>query len=167
MGREVYRRIIGLVTEAAELARTIGIRNLLQPGLVKEMIIADILGHDLIPSKRDADARDRADSALLFEYLSCVEGGTGQIDRLFKEPPEKKEQSLSRIRRNHRIYFAVFHAENQLKPKVIYELEPAVVLEEAERQFLKSRNVIPHVHFSENWARLHGIAVYHHGQPPG
>jgi len=34
-----------LVLKAAEMARSVGIANLLQPGLVKEMIIADILGH--------------------------------------------------------------------------------------------------------------------------
>jgi hypothetical protein len=45
MAREIYRKIIELVLRAAELARSIGINNLLQPGLVKEMIIADILGH--------------------------------------------------------------------------------------------------------------------------
>lgn len=166
MERDVYRRIIDLVTEAAELARAVGIRNLLQPGLVKEMIIADALGHDLIPSKRHADARDRANPTLVFEYLSCVEGGTGQIDRLFREPPEKREQSLERIRRNHRIYIAVFRADNQLALKVIYELEPAIVLEEAERQLLKSRNVISHVYFSEKWARRHGAVVYPANPPP-
>ena len=58
MASEVYRQIIALVLKASELARSVGIPNLLQPGLVKEMIIADILGHELITSKRDADARD-------------------------------------------------------------------------------------------------------------
>jgi hypothetical protein len=57
MAREIYRKIIELVLRAAELARSIGISNLLQPGLVKEMITAEILGHELIHSKRDADTR--------------------------------------------------------------------------------------------------------------
>lgn len=59
MQRSAYHKIIALVREASDLARSIGIPNLLQPGLVKEMIIADILGHELIHSKRDADARPR------------------------------------------------------------------------------------------------------------
>lgn len=37
MARDVYRRIIKFVLKAAELARSIGMSNLLQPGLVKEM----------------------------------------------------------------------------------------------------------------------------------
>ena len=86
MAREIYQKIIALVLKAAELARSIGISNLLQPGLVKEMIIAQILGHELIHSKRDADAHAPGDPAEKYEYLSCKEGGTGQLDRMFKEP---------------------------------------------------------------------------------
>lgn len=86
MARDIYRKIIELVLKAAELARSIGITNLLQPGLVKEMIIADILGHELIHSKRDADAHASGDPTEKYEYLSCKEGGSGQLDRMFKEP---------------------------------------------------------------------------------
>ena len=50
MARVVYRKIIELMLKAVELARSVGITNLLQPGLIKEMIIADILGHQLIHS---------------------------------------------------------------------------------------------------------------------
>ena len=70
MAREIYRKIIELVLKAAELARSIGISNLLQPGLVKEMIIADILGHELIHSKRDADAHAPGNPSEKYEYLS-------------------------------------------------------------------------------------------------
>ena len=94
MAREIYRKIIELILRAAELARTVSIHNILQPGLVKEMIIADILGHELIITKRDADARDPNDPAILYEYLSCKEGGSGQLDRMFKAPPEKRKESL-------------------------------------------------------------------------
>jgi len=69
MAHEVYRKIIELILKAAELAKTVGIDNILQPGLVKEMIIADILEHELITTKRDADARDSKDPSILYEYL--------------------------------------------------------------------------------------------------
>lgn len=98
MSRKVYQRIIELVLSAAELARSVGIQNLLQPGLVKEMIIADILEHDLITSKRAADACDPNDPSIVYEYLSCKEGGSGQLDRMFKEPLSKREESLLGIR---------------------------------------------------------------------
>ena len=45
---QFIRRIIKLVMQAQELASQIGISNILQLGLVKEMIIAETLGHKLI-----------------------------------------------------------------------------------------------------------------------
>lgn len=160
MARDVYRKIVALVVKAAELARTVGIHNLLQPGLVKEMIIADLLGHELITTKRDADAKDPNNPEIVYEYLSCKEGGTGQLDRMFKEPANKRQESLNRIRRNAKVYYAVFYESNQTKAKVIYELEPRVVVEETERQLDRSRNAISHVGFSERWVRENGKVVY-------
>ena len=77
MANEILRKIVALIRQAQELARGIGIPNLLQPGLVKEMMIADMLGHRLITSKRDADACDPNDPTVKYEYLSCKEGGSG------------------------------------------------------------------------------------------
>jgi len=108
MGRDVYRTIIELVCKAAQLARSIGISNLLQPGLVKEMIIADILGHELIHAKRGADAHTPGKPDEMYEYLSCEEGGSGQLDRMFKAPPKKRKESLKRITRNHLYLFCCF-----------------------------------------------------------
>ena len=133
---------------------------MLQPGLVKELIIADILGHQPITLKRDADACDPNDPSVLYEYLSCKEGGSGQLDRMFKEPLVKREESLLRISRNKKIYFAVFYADNQTKVKVIYELDPDVVLAETVRQLDKCRNNIGHVGFAEPWAIRNGKIVY-------
>lgn len=160
MAQEIYRKIIKLVLKAAELARSVGITNLLQPGLVKEMIIADILGHELIHSKRDADAHAPNNPSEKYEYLSCKEGGTGQLDRMFKEPADKRAESLFRITRNKKVYFAVFYEDNQTKCKIIYEIEPQVVVEETERQLNRSRNAISHVGFSEDWASRNGRIVY-------
>jgi hypothetical protein len=160
MAREIYRKIIELVLKAAELARSIGISNLLQPGLVKEMIIADILGHELIHSKRDADAHALNNPGEKYEYLSCKEGGSGQLDRMFKEPAHMRAESLRRIAGNQKVYFAVFYAANQTKCRIIYEIEPQVVVEETERQLDRSRNVISHVGFSGDWASRNGRVVY-------
>lgn len=160
MAQEIIRKIIALVIKAQGLARTIGISNILQPGLVKEMIIADLLGHNLITSKRDADACDPNDPSIKYEYLSCKEGGSGQLDRMFKEPADKRAESLARITRNAMVYFAVFYKTNQTKVKTIYALQPSVVLDETERQLDRSRNAISHVGFSINWAAQNGTVVY-------
>ena len=160
MVRKTYRKIIELVLEAAKLARTVGIPNLLQPGLVKEMIIAEHLGHVLIKTKRDADAHAPDNPDEKYEYLSCKEGGSGQLDRMFKEPADKRMESLERITRNKKIFFAVFYENDQTRCKVIYELPVTEVLKETERQLDRSGNKISHVGFSEKWTQEHGTIVY-------
>lgn len=160
MAREIYRKIIDLVMKAVEMVRTVGIHNLLQPGLVKEMVIANILGHELITAKRGADARNSKNPSQIYEYLSCKEGGSGQPDRMFRRPNKKRQESLNRIRRSDRIYDAVFYKHNQMKVKVIYKLEPEIVVRETERQLDRSGNEISHVGFSERWVRENGKIVY-------
>ena len=95
-----------------------------------------------------------------YEYLSCYEGGTGQLDRMFKSPTDKRAESLYRITRNKMIYLAIFYKANPLKIKVIYEIQPGILLKETERQLDRSSNVISHVGFSEEWAKSNGKIVY-------
>lgn len=160
MKNDIIRQIIQLVVQAQTLATKIGIPNILQPGLIKEMIIAQILDHEIIHSKRDADACDPVNRSLKFEYLSCLEGGSGQIDRMFKEPEEKRLESLKRIRRNHRVFLAVFYKTAPLVVKTIYELTTEVIIAETERQLDRSENNIAHVGFSEVWAEKNGKIVF-------
>lgn len=158
--KRIIREIIKLIIKAQNLALKIGIPNILQPGLVKEMIIAETLGHELIHSKRDADACHPENPSIKYEYLSCYEGGSGQLDRMFKAPKEKRKESLNRIWRNEKIYLAVFYKDNPLKIKIIYEIEPKYVAEETDRQLDRSKNNISHVGFSEKWAEKNGKVVY-------
>lgn len=160
MTQPVYKQIIGLIRKAADVAKTLGIQNILQPGLVKEMIIADILGHEIIHSKRDADARSCENPNEKYEYLSCKEGGSGQLDRMFKSPEEKRNESLWRITRNTKIFLAIFYKSDQMRCKTIYELSIETVVAETERQLDRSVNAISHVSFDEVWAKKNGIVVY-------
>jgi hypothetical protein len=149
-----------LIIAAQDFALKIGIPNILQPGLVKEMIIAELLGHELITSKRDVDACKIGDPSIKYECLSCYEGVSGQLDRMFKEPPEDREKSLNRIKRNKMIYFAIFFKSNPLKIKTVYEIHPEVMVVETERQLDRSGNTISHVGFSENWAKKNATIVF-------
>jgi len=124
------------------------------------MIIAELLGHELTPEKKGVDARDPVNPNLAYEYLSFLEGKSGQFDRMIQYPEDERQDSLDRIRRNHKIYFAVFYKKNQIKVKIIYELEPDVVLAEASRKLDRSSNRISHVNLSESWARTNGRVVY-------
>ena len=158
--KKIYKEIISLMVRASQLAHSVGIKNILQPGLVKEMIIADILGHVLIFSKRDADAHAVHSVDEKYEYLTCKEGGAGQIDRMVAQPHEKRQASLSRITRNHKIYLAIFYEDNQIRCKRIYEIDALVMAQEAERQLDQSSNVISHISFSESWAQKNGKVVF-------
>ncbi|MCY4466951.1 MAG: hypothetical protein OXE46_15580 [Chloroflexi bacterium] len=160
MAIDAYQPVVSLVKQAFDLARTLGIPNLLQPGLVKEMIIAEILGHEVIPEKRQPDARDPNDPSAMYEYLSCKEGGTGQLDRMVKSPENDRQDSLDRIRRNRAIFLAIFYEANQIRVKTIYKLETDIVLAEAIRKMDRSKNRISHVGFSERWAKANGFVVY-------
>jgi hypothetical protein len=156
---KIYKEIISFILKASHLAETLGIKNILQPGLVKEMMIADILNHKLIYSKNDADACDHSNPEIKFEYLSCLENGTGQLDRIFSRPIEKRKKSLQRITRNSKIYLAIFFRENQLKVKNIYEIESQILLKEVEEQLNRSTNDISHIGITEKWAIKNGKRI--------
>lgn len=157
---KVIDEILALILKAQRLGSQIGLHNLLQPGLIKEMLIAKTLEHKLIHSKRNADACDPKDESKKYEYLSFKEGGSGQLDRMFKSPEEKRQESLKRITRNTFIYMGVFYQNNQLKIKTIYEIEPSVMLRAAEEKLDRSRNQISHLGFPESWAKQNGKVVY-------
>ncbi len=70
-----------------------------------------------------------------------LEQGSGfQLDRMFKEPKKKREQSLILITGNRKIYFPIFYANNQLICRKTYELNPQGILMEAGRQLDTSKN---------------------------
>lgn len=153
-------QIISYIRKAQEIAAQHGFKNLLQPGLVKELVVADILGHEIHRTKHEPDAFDPANPDRKFEYLSCFEGGTFQLDRMFKSPADKRAKSLERITRNTAIYCAVFDGESPLDVIAIYEVPVDVMLREAERQLDASRNEISHVGFTIKWAQQHGKLVH-------
>ena len=153
-------QIINYVRKAQEIASRHGFKNLLQPGLVKELIVADILGHEVHSTKHEPDAHDPANPSRRFEYLTCFQGGTFQLDRMFKSPPDKRAKSLERITRNAAIYCAVFDRESPLDVIIIYEVPVDVMLREAERQLDTSRNEISHMGFTIKWAQENGQVAY-------
>ena len=154
------QHIISLIKEAQSIASKNGYTNLLQPGFVKEMVVADILDHEVHKTKHEPDASDKNDPNIKYEYLSCFQNGSFQFDRMFKSPPEKREKSLHRISRNHKIYCAVFDKSSPLDVLEIYEVEPDVMVKETERQLDLSSNEISHVGFNVSWARINGKKVF-------
>ena len=136
------KQIIKLITKASEIGNSLGYPNILQVGFIKELIIADKLGHKVHKTKHDADATLNNKK---YEYLTCFEGGSFQIDRLFKSPDYKKEKSLTRITRNDLFYCVVFSKDRPLEIVSIYEVPTNVILSEVLRQLDVSSNEIAHV----------------------
>jgi hypothetical protein len=153
-------QIVEYILKAQEIATLYGYKNLLQPGMVKELIIGDILGHEVHRTKHEPDAWEPNNPEIKYEYLSCVEGGTFQLDRMFKSPVEKRTKSLNRISRNSTVFCAVFDAEHPLTVRVIYKLPVEIVLQETERQLDASSNDISHVGFTVKWCEKNGEVVY-------
>ena len=142
--------------------------NAFQPGAIKELKMAYILGHNWIVSKKSADACSREDARELYEYLSGTEDGSGQIDRVFKDSNDNKEQhekhlkSVERITRN-RMFYLAYTNKDTTKPLDIlriYEVATDKVLAEAKRQLEISTNNISHIGFNENFAIQNGKLIY-------
>lgn len=163
-GVSYVHKIVKLLREAQHLATAEGYSNLLQPGMVKELIIGDILGHAVHKTKHEPDAWNPLDPSEKFEYLCCVEDGTFQLDRMFKAPAEVRAKSLLRITRNTGVFCAVFDKKNPLDVLRIYEIPVDRVLIEVERQLDASRNDISHVGMTIKWCERNGALVYE--RPP-
>lgn len=159
--KETLEKIVKLVRQAQKLASTIGIDNIVQPDIIREVIMAEIMNHKIVSTKRNEDACDPKNPKIKYEYLSCYEGGSGQFDRMFKSPPVLKAKSLKRITRNSKIYMAFFFKDQPLKAKVIYEIDPAVMKKEVMKKLESSKKVQEvHLSFSEKWAKAYGKVHY-------
>lgn len=150
--------IIDLLLQAQSYAeKSHGISNILQPGIIKELIMAEILGHQLIPQKDLPDAKD--ESGNFYEYLASIrrvntktnKGCSFQMDRVTKS-------NLSRITRNRAFYFGIF--KNHLEIEQIWIVEIPLVLSEVERQLKRCKNDIAHVNFLLKWLETNGKLIY-------
>ena len=164
--KSAIKDIIKTAEELQEKCSKYGI-NAFQPGAIKELKTALILGHNWISTKAQADACS-VDNKCFYEYLSATEKGNGQIDRFFKDGPknteqhEKYEQSMKRITRNKCFYLAYTNS-NPSKPLDIlriYKVPTAEIKKEAIRQLSNSKNSISHIGFDEAFAKKHGELVY-------
>lgn len=150
--------IINYLTIVQELAdRKFGIKNILQPGIIKELIMAEILGHQLVPQKDLPDAKDSEGN--FYEYLASIRrvntknnrGCSFQMDRVIPN-------NLTRVTRNKSFYFGIF--KNHLEIEEIWRVDIPKVLSEVKRQLENCRNDIAHINFLLKWLQDNGIIVY-------
>jgi hypothetical protein len=118
-------------------------QDLLTPGFIKEWLVSKILGHDCHKTKHGPDATS-LDGKEHYEYLSCKEGGSFQLDRIH-------EDNLHRIERNDAFYFALFDKENGLNCLKIWKGQTEIVLNEAREKIARMSESSKHIGFSEDW----------------
>lgn len=167
------KRALKLAEELQSIGSKLGF-NAFQPGAMKELKMANLLGHDWILSKKDADACSRNNVGIdMYEYLSGMEGGAGQIDRVFKddakdaEQHQKHENSMKRIRRNKAFYLAYTNRDTTKPLDIlrIYEVPIEAIEIETDKQLAKSKNTISHVAFNEDFAEKYGQLLYGEKRP--
>ena len=145
-----YQSVISHIKAAQVEAEKLGVKNVLQPGIIKEMILAETLGHVVIPAKAQPDAKDAAGN--FYEYLCSLETSNNfQIDRVTND-------NLYRITRNKMFYFGFFRDPTSLVE--VIEVDPNVVLTEVKRQLAASKNDISHLNLSGEWVRKSGKRVH-------
>ena len=130
-------------------------QDLLTPGFIKEWMVSKILGHACHKTKHGPDATSM-DGTEHYEYLSCKEGGSFQLDRIH-------EDNLHRIERNNAFYFAQFNKENGLKCQKICKGGTPVVLAEAIQKIWRMSESSKHIGFSEEWVSTNCELVYECG----
>lgn len=153
--------IVALLRQAQRLAlKEYGVTNILQPGIVKELIMAEILGHSLVPEKHLSDAKDTEGN--YYEYLASIRrigvknnnGCSFQVDRVTRN-------NLTRVTRNEAFYFGVF--KNHLEIEEIWRASIPVVLDEVRRQLDNCKNEIAHVNFLLKWVTDNCTRIYPRG----
>lgn len=127
-------------------------QDLLTPGFLKEWLVSEKLGHDCHKEKHGPDAYSK-DGKEKYEYLSCKEGGTFQLDRI-------DDSNLHRIERNDKFFFNLFDKNEGLICKKVWEVDTHIVLDEAKRKIKKMSASSKHIGFGINWVKKNGKLIY-------
>jgi len=127
-------------------------QDLLTPGFIKEWMVSDILGHKCHKTKHGADATS-LDGTEKYEYLSCKEGGTFQLDRIHRN-------NLHRIERNNAFFFALFDQNDGLKCLKIWKGATSDVLSECLKKFETMSTSSNHICISKKWVMDNCQLVY-------
>lgn len=127
-------------------------QDVLTPGFLKEWIISEILEHKCHKTKHGPDATSLNDDEK-YEYLSCKEGGSFQLDRIH-------ENNLHRITRNDKFFFASFNKSSGLECIKIWKCNMSVVLEEVKTKINNMSKSSNHVGISETWVKNNCELVY-------
>lgn len=141
------------IVEAVKIFQKYGQSNPLQPGFLKEFVMAQILNHEVVIDKHLADGVSGDD---FFEYLTCSSSAKTQqfaFDGMKNGDDESMNKSLSRISRNKEVIFAVFDG---LIPIEMYKVDSSVVYKFVKENLIRrktSKNNEHTVNIGLNWVK--------------
>lgn len=127
-------------------------QDLLTPGFIKEWKISEILNHNCHKTKHGPDAYS-LDGKESYEYLTCKDGGSFQLDRIHKD-------NLHRIERNDTFFFALFDKDNGLECNMIWKCNTDIFLKEAKVKIETMSESSKHISFSKSWVSENCELVY-------
>ena len=153
---------LSMLDKAQTTLRQEGVDNMTQPGILKEMRMAEKLNHSVIQDKHYPDAIDG--NGNFYEYLSCQSHAKNfAIDCMFSRPKTDKQKSLERITRNKKIYCGIFDGIKLLE---IYEVSTQKFLEYTEDNLSrrdkngKSKNREHTINYTLKWVKSVGKKIY-------
>ena len=154
--------LIAHMTEAHRLAALEGIKDVLRPGFLKELIVSDALGHRPCKSWRDGpgDAYDPKNPMLRFEYFCAPEGKRFQAGPVRRSDWNAKKAAYLRFEKATAVYLAVFDLREPLTLLRIYLVEMDAFRAEVNRQVVESKSAVVNASFSERWAATTGRKVF-------
>lgn len=127
-------------------------QDLLTPGFLKEWMISEILGHQCHKTKHGPDATSQ-DGSEVYEYLTCKDGGSFQLDRIHKG-------NLHRVERNDAIYFALFDKQDGLECQKIWRCDTETFLTEVVRKLQTMSESSRHISIGKTWVEDNSTVVY-------
>jgi len=147
---EYFRTLSKIVTSLKKAqnlaidATEIGIKNISQPGIIKEVIMAHDLKHRVHATKKEHDAESFNDPSRKYEYLSCLEGKSFQFDRVNILNLRNRV-----LRRNTKIFCGVFDKNRPLNLLRIYSVNPKSIWRKLNKKYNASSVTSRHVGITE------------------
>jgi hypothetical protein len=160
------QKILALMSEACRLAVLEGIPDLCRPGVVKQMIVSDALGHESCGAWHygPGDAFDPKDPEKRFEYFITSDGKRFQAGIVRRSDWEAKKSFYVRFEKAAAIFFAVFDTHEPLKLLRVYRVETEAFRAALEQQIAQSKSAIVNSTFAERWVATNGTLVFPAGR---
>lgn len=149
ISKEPANRFVQSLRTAQEIAkRSHGVDDITLKGRIREILIAEILGHKIIVDSMLSDARDSKGD---YEYLTSLEGN-------FQMTHMTEENSHNKVFRNEAIYCAQF--EDPVTISEIWKIDPKVYMKKMKKRRPWPKDTQNNFTITLDWVKKVGTKVY-------